>query len=98
MHGGKTGAARRPQVAKTVSYFRFRRPIPRNGSQKLRPTRGTDITMVFRATTEPCPEDQLSYPDFDHSQFHRPLRSIGQSGASSNPVVERFLAKSFEVG
>ncbi|WP_420860645.1 LysR family transcriptional regulator [Algirhabdus cladophorae] len=50
------------------------------------------ITTMPRATTASYLEDRLVFLDFDHPQFHRPLGSIRRSGASANPIEERFLA------
>lgn len=50
------------------------------------------ITTMPRATTASYLEDRLVFLDFDHPQFHRPLGSIRRSGASSNPIEDKFLS------
>jgi DNA-binding transcriptional LysR family regulator len=49
------------------------------------------ITTMPRATTASYLEDRLIFLDFDHPQFHRSLGSIRRSGASANPIEDRFL-------
>lgn len=50
------------------------------------------ITTMPRATTQPYLEDRLTFLEFDHPQFRRPLGTIRRSEEPVNPVEERFLS------
>lgn len=49
------------------------------------------ITTMPKATTLPYLEDRLTFLDFDHPQFHRPLGAIRRRESPPNGVEHRFL-------
>lgn len=51
------------------------------------------ITTMPRATTQPYLEDRLTFLNFDHLEFLRPLGAIRRKSMPANKVVESFLRK-----
>lgn len=51
------------------------------------------ITTMPKATTEPYLEDRLTFLDYDHPGFHRPLGAIQRNTSPEHAAIEGFLRR-----
>ncbi len=51
------------------------------------------ITTMPKATTEPYLEDRLTFLNYDHPRFHRPLGAIRRRDSQNDPTIDGFLRR-----